>query len=85
MTHWIIRKTAEGDGNDPNNVDPEQFRQHQRAKLLLHSPRERVQYLAELDASIGASDGTSLRSKAELMQLRSEIQKTHQQLLALKR
>jgi hypothetical protein len=85
MTHWIIKKTHEGDGNDPDSVDPEAFRQHQQAKLLLYGPRDRVQYLAELDASIGAADGSSLRSKAELMQLRSEMQKMHQQLLALKR
>jgi hypothetical protein len=83
--HYIIRKTAEGDGNDPAaRIDPEQFRQHQAAKLLLHSPRERVEFLGQLEAAIG-TEGTSLKSRAELLDLYREMDKTHRQLLALKR
>jgi hypothetical protein len=83
-SHWAIRKTIAGDGNDPDRMDPQQFRDHQSAKFLLHSPRERVEYLEQLDNLIGSEDST-LRSRADLLLLRREMHKTHQQLLALKR
>jgi hypothetical protein len=83
--HWAIRKTFEGDGNPSDaHIDPQQFRDHQSAKFLLHSPRERVEYLERLDSLIGSDDST-LRQRAELLQLRSEMRRTHAQLLALKR
>jgi hypothetical protein len=82
--HPIIKMIHEGDGNDPSHIDPEQFRQHQSAKLVLAGPRERVEYLKQLEASIG-TEGTSLKSRAELLDLYREMDKTHRQLLALKR
>jgi hypothetical protein len=83
--HWVIRKTAEGDGTPRDaRIDPEHFRAHQSAKLILHTPRERVLYLEQLDEAIGSDDST-LRSRAELLQLRSEMRKTHEKLLQLKR
>jgi hypothetical protein len=82
--HPIIKMMAEGDGLDPDRVDPEQFRFHQNAKLLLAGPRERVDYLKQLEASIG-DEGTSLKSRAELLNLYRDQQRVHNQLLALKR
>jgi hypothetical protein len=83
--HFIIKKLHESDGNDPDApIDPEAFRQHQNAKLLLAGPRERVEYLEQLSRSIG-TEGTSLKSRAELLELYRENSKTHRQLLALKR
>jgi DnaJ-domain-containing protein 1 len=83
--HWAIKKTHEGDGNPSDaHIDPEQFRQHQSAKFLLQSPRARVQYLEQLDSLIGSDDAT-LRSRAELLELRREMLRTHNQSLALKR
>jgi hypothetical protein len=83
--HWIIKKTHQGDGNDPDaHIDPEQYRQHQSARMLLHSPRERMEYLEALSVAIGREDG-SLKSRAELLDLHRELSKTHRQLLQLKR
>jgi hypothetical protein len=84
MSDWI-KKIHQGDGNSPDRYDPEAFRTHQSAKLLLCSPRERIEILDQLDSAIGSEGGSSLRSKAGLMQLRSELARTHRQLLALKR
>jgi hypothetical protein len=82
--HWIIKKTHEGDGNSPDHIDPQKFRDQQSAKFILHSPRERVEYLEQLSAAIGRDDST-LRSRAELLDLHREMSKTHRQLLQLKR
>jgi hypothetical protein len=82
--HPIIKKTAAGDGNDPDRIDPEAFRTHQSAKFVLHGPRERVQYLEQLADVIGM-EGTSLKSRAELLDLYRSMDKTHRQLLSLKR
>jgi hypothetical protein len=82
--HWIIKKTHEGDGNDSAHIDPQKFREHQSAKFLLHTPRERVEYLEQLSQAIG-TEGTSLKSRAELLDLHREMSRTHHQLLALKR
>jgi hypothetical protein len=74
------------DGNNPNeHIDPEKFRLMQSAKLVLHTPRERANYIQQLDEAIGADDGTSLKSKAELVQLRQDMARTDAQLRALKR
>jgi hypothetical protein len=84
--HYIIKKTHEGDGNPRgSHIDPERFRQHQSAKFILHTPRERIHYLEQLDEAIGADDGTTLQAKAQLLQLRTEMRRTHEQLVALKR
>ena len=84
--HWIIKKTAEGDGNDPDHIDPQQFRDQQSAKFLVRAPRERAVYLDQLAAAIGnESDSSSLKSRGELLDLYRELRQTHRQLLALKR
>jgi hypothetical protein len=82
--HPIIKRIHEGDGNSPDHIDPEQFRTQQSAKFILHTPRERIQFLEQLSAAIG-EDGTSLKSRAELLDLHREMSRTHKQLLALKR
>ena len=83
--HWAISKTARMDGHSANEpIDPEKFRLMQSAKLTLHSPRERENYLSQLDDLIG-DDSATLKSRAELLQLRSDMRRTHEQLLALKR
>jgi len=83
--HWAIKKTYEIDGNSPHqHIDPERFRLHQSAKLLVHTPKERENYLAQLDDLIG-SDSSTLKSRAELLELRRDMRRTHEQLLALKR
>ena len=84
--HYIIQRTHEGDGNPRDaEINPSQFRLHQSAKFILHIPRERQNFLEQLDEAIGADDGTTLKSKAQLLQLRSEMRRTHEQLIALKR
>jgi hypothetical protein len=82
--HPIIRRVHEGDGNSPDHIDPQQFRDQQSAKFLLHSPRERVACLEQLADAIGRDD-SSLKSRAELLDLYREMKRTHSQLIALKR
>jgi hypothetical protein len=82
--HWIIKKTHEGDGNSSDHIDPETFRTHQSAKFVLYNARERANCLEQLAAAIGSDDST-LRSRAELLELHREMSRTHRQLLALKR
>jgi hypothetical protein len=82
--HPIIRRVHEGDGNDVTHIDPQRFRDHQSARFLVHSPRERVAYLEQLADAIGR-DHSSLKSRAELLDLYREMDRTHKQLLALKR
>jgi hypothetical protein len=85
MSSDWIKRIHEGNGGTSDSYDPAQFRTHEQAKLLLCSPRERVEILDRLASAIGTEGGDSLRSKAELMQLRSELALTHRQLLQLKR
>jgi hypothetical protein len=82
--HPAIRRIHEGDGNSPDHIDPQQFRDQQSAKFLLHTPRERVHFLEQLVDAIGR-DYSSLKSRAELLDLHREMSRTHKQLLALKR
>jgi hypothetical protein len=84
--HWLIKGLHESNGNSPDeHIDPSQLKQHESAKMVLHSPRERMDYLNQLAAAIGKDDGTSLKSRAELVDLHRELSRTHKQLLQLKR
>jgi hypothetical protein len=82
----IIKKMHEPDGNSPDeHIDPQGFRNHQSAKMLLASPRERASYLEQIAAVLADDRNGSLKSRAELFDLHRELSRTHQQLLALKR
>jgi hypothetical protein len=83
--HPAIRRTHEGDGNPSSHIDPARFRTHQTAKFLLHNPRERVALLEQLTDVIGAADGTTLKQKAELLELEREMRRTDQILKKLGR
>jgi hypothetical protein len=84
--HPLIKRVHEADGNPRDaHIDPEQFRTHQSAKFALITPRKRVYHLSELENAMAAQDGTTLKSKAQLLQLHRELRRTHEQLLAMKR
>ena len=57
-----------------DDVDQETFVGLQNAKFLLASPADRAAALQNLDSLIAADDGTSLRAKAELLNLTQRIE-----------
>jgi hypothetical protein len=82
----IIKKMHEIDGNPPGErIDPEQFRNHQSAKMLLAKPGERAAFIEQIAATIADDRNGSLKSRAELLELYRDARRTHAQLLALKR
>ena len=63
------------------DIDREAFVSMQQAKMLLHPPENRVKALLDIDAAIDASEGGNLRQTSELVRLRRELSKTHEQML----
>jgi hypothetical protein len=79
--HPLIKWQATHDGwGEGEEIHPEAFSLFHRAKSVLQSPQERMQVLRNLDSIIGADDGTSLRSKAELLNIRRGLAQTHHHL-----
>jgi hypothetical protein len=84
--HPAIRNVANTDGwSQHGDVDHDTFCTYQQAKLVMHPPASRVQVLNDLDQVIGAEDGTSLRAKSNLVDLRKKLSLTHEQLLKARR
>jgi len=80
--HPVIKWAAERDGYDEKTqeFDHDQFVAYQSYKSILHPPATRMQALNDLDAAIGANDGTSLRAKAQLFDLRKKLGVVHSRL-----
>jgi hypothetical protein len=84
--HPAIRNVALTDGwSQHADIDHNTFCTYQQAKLVIHPPASRVEVLNKLDEVIGQDDGTSLRSKSQLMDLRKKLSLTHEQLLKARR
>ena len=80
--HKLIQDQATHDGwPEGEYVSPEAFSMFQQVKSIFQSPQERAQQLRALDEIIGMEDGTSLRSKAELLNVRRSLSHTHRGLL----
>jgi hypothetical protein len=82
--HPIIKWAAEhNDGYNEQahgEFDHDHFAAYQAYKSILHKPAERMQALNDLDAAIGANDGTSMRAKAQLFDLRKKLGVVHARL-----
>jgi hypothetical protein len=84
--HPELQYQAELDGwGQGADVDPDVFAAVQQVKLALHSPQTRRAALNEIDKCIGRDDGTTLRAKSQLMDLRRKLSGTHQRLLRIGR
>jgi hypothetical protein len=85
MSHNIhpkLREQALEDGwSQDADIDVGAFAQVHQARMALMGPGDRMRILGRVDAAIGESDGTSLRSKADLLQLRRSLSHTHERLL----
>ena len=80
--HKLIKQQAEFDGwPEGEYVHPEAFQIFQQTKSVLQSPQERVAALQRLDEIIGTEDGSSLKSRAEIFNLRRKLAQTHSELL----
>jgi hypothetical protein len=80
--HYLIKEQAELDGwNKSADINTEAFTVYQQYKMVLNRPEARVKALRDIDAAIGADDGSSLRSKADLFELRRQLKKSHEALL----
>jgi hypothetical protein len=78
--HPKIKEQAAYDGHLEAKHGPlrnDEFTVLQQYKMMLHPPENRVEALRKVDDAIAQSDGTSLRSKAQLLNLRRELSKTH--------
>lgn len=79
--HPLIRAQASFEGwQEGEYVHPEAFQILQQAKSVLQSPQERVAALQRLDEIIG-EDSSSLKSRAEIFNLRRKLAQTHSELL----
>lgn len=86
MTHPKILEQYEVDGwSKDADVDQETFVGLQNAKFILSSPQDRISAIQNLDTLIAQDDLTSLRSKAELFNLKRGLAQTHQAMLKVGR
>ena len=80
--HPLLKRAQELDGwSQHADVDPNDFISLQKYKMLLHPPENRARALHEIDAAIDASEGGNLRQTSDLVRLRRELSKTHEELL----
>ena len=49
-------------------------------QVALYAPEARVQFLKELDNAIEAGDGSTLRSKAQILSLKRSVEDSHRKL-----
>jgi hypothetical protein len=82
--HPLLKQAAEkNDGYDEaahGPFDHDGFTRYQIYKSILHPPANRMQALNELDSAIAANDGTSLRAKSQLVDLRRKLGVVHSRL-----
>jgi hypothetical protein len=81
--HPELGYQSELDGWSQNaDVDPAAFAMWQQVKMVMtNDPQTRRAALNEVDRAIGRDDGTTLRSKSQLMDLRRKLSQTHEALL----
>ena len=80
--HDLIKRQQELDGwSQHATPDPNDFILVQKAKMLLHPPENRAKALHDLDAAIDASSTGNLRQTSDLVRLRRELSRTHEEML----
>jgi hypothetical protein len=67
------------------DVDRDAFNAYQQFRMALNSPQTRRAALNEIDKCIGRDDGTTLRAKSQLLDLRRKLSGTHERLLKIGR
>lgn len=73
----LLIEVAARDGSaDPDNITYETFEGVTHLKAMLHGPESRVRALAELDEAI-SNDATPLRDRAQLLNLKRGLARTH--------
>jgi hypothetical protein len=72
--HPAIRWVASQDGwGEQDEVNHDAFALVQASKMLYRTPQQRAQELQNIDQLIGRDDGSTLRSKSELVELRRHL------------
>jgi hypothetical protein len=80
--HKKILEQAREDGwSQDADVDLGAFAQVHQARMALMGPTQRMRILNNVDAAIGEQDGSTLRSKSDLLRLRRSLSHTHESLL----
>lgn len=80
--HPAIKWQATADGwGEHDDVSPEAFSILQQVKAVLSTPNDRVNALRAFDQLIGDDSTGSLKSRAELLNVRRSISTTHERLL----
>lgn len=80
--HPLIRAQATHDGWQENDdISPEAFAVYQATKSVLQTPQERMAAIRHIDELIGSSEDGTLRSRAELLNVRRKLAHTHSELL----
>jgi hypothetical protein len=84
--HYLIKEQAELDGwGKDATIDPEAFIRLQCWKACYAPVENRVAAIRAVDQAIGQDDGSSLRAKSQLFELRRSLSQLHEGLLKAKR
>ena len=80
--HPTIAHQALLDGwGEYDDISPQAFNVLQQVKAVLSSPQDRVNAIRALDQLIGDDATGSLKSRAELLNVRRSISTTHNRML----
>ena len=80
--HDAIKRQAALDGfGEHDDISPEAFSILQQVKAVLTAPADRAKALRGLDEIIGDDSSGSLKSRAELLNIRRALSTTHNRLL----
>jgi hypothetical protein len=77
----IIEQAREDGWSQDADVDLGRFTELHQAHMVLMGPADRMRILNRVTDAIGADDGTSIKSKADLLELRRSLSRTHEALL----
>jgi hypothetical protein len=81
--HPLLKQIAEQNGYDETahgEFNHDQFAAQQAVKSILTKPVDRMTALNDLDTVIAANDGTSLRAKSQVFDLRRKLATMHSRL-----
>jgi hypothetical protein len=80
--HPAIRNVADSDGVVPGaHIDHAGFCTYQALKFVVTPPAERAKALRDIEQVVGLDDGTSLRSKSQLVDLHKKLSVTHRAMI----
>jgi hypothetical protein len=80
--HPLLKQVAGDLGfSQHDDINPDYLAGYYQSVAILNNPGTRMRALNDLDTVIGAEDGTTLKSKAQLLQIRQSLSRTHELLL----